>query len=396
MSGMVFEVMQEAAQEAVIKVIGVGGGGCNAIDNMIDGKVQGVEFICANTDAQTLKRNKAQVKLQLGNNLTKGLGAGANPEIGRSAALEDRERIADALRGANMVFVTAGMGGGTGTGAAPVVAEVAKEMGILTVGVVTRPFDHEGKRLKVAQSGIDDLKKHVDSLIVIPNEKLMEVLGEDVTMREAFRAADDVLKGAVAGIAEVITCPGLINVDFADVRTVMCEMGLAMMGSAYASGIDRARVAAEQAVASPLLDNITLEGARGVLVNISTAPGCLKMSEYREIMSIVRQYADEDAEVKFGTAEVTDIPEDTIRVTLIATGLGSKKQAGRSEERPEYIKIVKTGTDDRPVEVLNYDDFDTPAIMRQRGRRTPASADFSNPEVSESFDIPAFLRKQAD
>ena len=284
MSTMVFEVMQEAAQEAVIKVIGVGGGGCNAIDNMIDGKVQGVEFICANTDAQTLKRNKAQVKLQLGNNLTKGLGAGANPEIGRSAALEDRERIADILRGANMVFVTAGMGGGTGTGAAPVVAEVAKEMGILTVGVVTRPFDHEGKRLKVAQAGIDDLKKHVDSLIVIPNEKLMEVLGEDVTMREAFRAADDVLKGAVAGIAEVITCPGLINVDFADVRTVMCEMGLAMMGSAYASGIDRARVAAEQAVASPLLDNITLEGARGVLVNISTAPGCLKMSEYREIM----------------------------------------------------------------------------------------------------------------
>ncbi|TDR76570.1 cell division protein FtsZ [Paludibacterium purpuratum] len=395
MSGMVFEVMQDAAQEAVIKVIGVGGGGCNAIDNMIDGKVQGVEFICANTDAQTLKRNKAQLKLQLGTNLTKGLGAGANPEIGRNAALEDRERIADTLRGANMVFVTAGMGGGTGTGAAPVVAEVAKEMGILTVGVVTRPFEHEGKRTKVAQSGIDDLKKHVDSLIVIPNEKLMEVLGDDVTMREAFRAADDVLKGAVAGIAEVITCPGLINVDFADVRTVMCEMGLAMMGSAYASGIDRARVAAEQAVASPLLDNITLEGARGVLVNISTAPGCLKMSEYREIMSIVRQYADESAEVKFGTAEVDDIPEDTIRVTLIATGLG-KKPTTRGEERPEYIKIVKTGTDDRVVEVLNYDDFDTPAIMRSRGRRTPASTDFSNPEVSESFDIPAFLRKQAD
>lgn len=395
MSGMVFEVMQEAAQEAVIKVIGVGGGGCNAIDNMIDNKVQGVEFICANTDAQTLKRNKAQQKLQLGSNLTKGLGAGANPEIGRSAALEDRERIADALRGAHMVFVTAGMGGGTGTGAAPVVAEVAKEMGILTVGVVTRPFDHEGKRIKVAQCGIDDLKKHVDSLIVIPNEKLMEVLGEDVTMREAFRAADDVLKGAVAGIAEVITCPGLINVDFADVRTVMCEMGLAMMGSAYASGIDRARVAAEQAVASPLLDNITLEGARGVLVNISTAPGCLKMSEYREIMSIVRQYADENAEVKFGTAEVDDIPEDTIRVTLIATGLG-KKSAQRGDERPEYLKVVKTGTDDHPVEVLNYDDFDTPAIMRQRGRRTPMAADFSNPEVSESFDIPAFLRKQAD
>ena len=269
-------------------------------------------------------------------------------------------------------------------------------MGILTVGVVTRPFEHEGKRMKVAQNGIEDLKKHVDSLIVIPNEKLMEVLGDDVTMREAFRAADDVLKGAVAGIAEVITCPGLINVDFADVRTVMSEMGLAMMGSAYASGIDRARVAAEQAVASPLLDNITLEGARGVLVNISTAPGRLKMSEYREIMGIVRQYADEDAQIKFGTAEVEDMPEDTIRVTLIATGLGQKKTARNTEERPEYIKIVKTGTDDRAVEVVSYDDFDTPAIMRQGRRRAAPSMDFSNPEVSESYDIPAFLRKQAD
>lgn len=394
MSGIVFEIMQETAQEAVIKVIGVGGGGCNAVDNMIDSKVQGVDFICANTDAQTLKRNKAPTKLQLGTNLTKGLGAGANPEVGRNAALEDREHIAEVLRGANMVFVTAGMGGGTGTGAAPVVAEVAKELGILTVGVVTRPFDHEGKRMKVAQMGIDDLKKHVDSLIVIPNEKLMDVLGEDITMREAFRAADDVLKGAVAGIAEVITCPGLINVDFADVRTVMSEMGLAMMGSAYASGIDRARVAAEQAVASPLLDNITLEGARGVLVNISTAPGCLKMSEYREIMSIVRQYADEDAQVKFGTAEVEDMQEDTIRVTLIATGLDQKKP--RRDERPDYIKVVKTGTDNCHVEVNNFSDFDTPAIIRQRGRRASQPMDFSNPEVSETFDIPAFLRKQAD
>ncbi|WP_293759698.1 cell division protein FtsZ [uncultured Aquitalea sp.] len=394
MSGMVFEVMQETATSAVIKVIGVGGGGCNAIDNMINGHVHGVEFICANTDAQSLQRNRSAQRLQLGNNLTRGLGAGANPEVGRNAALEDRERIADALRGANMVFVTAGMGGGTGTGAAPVVAEVAKELGILTVGVVTRPFEHEGKRMKVAQAGIDELKKHVDSLIVIPNEKLMEVLGDDVTMREAFRAADDVLKGAVAGIAEVITCPGLINVDFADVRTVMGEMGLAMMGSAYASGIDRARVAAEQAVASPLLDNITLEGARGVLVNISTAPGCLKMSEYREIMSIIRQYADEDAQIKFGTAEVEDMDEDTIRVTLIATGLG--QQQPKRDERPEYIKIVKTGTDDRPVEVINYDDFDTPAIMRNSRRRAAPSMDFSNPEVSDSYDIPAFLRKQAD
>ena len=391
---MVFEVMQETASEAVIKVIGVGGGGCNAIDNMIDNLVNGVEFICANTDAQALKRNKAAQKLQLGNNLTRGLGAGANPEVGRSAALEDRERIAEMLRGANMVFVTAGMGGGTGTGAAPVVAEVAKEMGILTVGVVTRPFDHEGKRMRVANDGIELLKKHVDSLIVIPNEKLMEVLGDDVSMRDAFRAADDVLKGAVAGISEVITCPGLINVDFADVRAVMGEMGLAMMGSAFASGIDRARVAAEQAVASPLLDNITLEGARGVLVNISTAPGCLKMSEYREIMSIIRQYADDDAQVKFGTAEVEDMPEDTIRVTLIATGLGQKPQSSR-EERPEYIKIVKTGTDNMAME-LDYNELgNTPAVMRSRNRRA-ATADFSDPSVSESFDIPAFLRKQAD
>ncbi len=394
MSGMVFEVMQETATEAVIKVIGVGGGGCNAIDNMISNQVQGVEFICANTDAQALKRNKAPQKLQLGNNLTKGLGAGANPDTGRNAALEDRERIAEMLRGANMVFVTAGMGGGTGTGAAPVVAEVAKELGILTVGVVTRPFEHEGKRLRVANDGIDLLKKHVDSLIVIPNEKLMAVLGEDVTMREAFRAADDVLKGAVAGISEVITCPGLINVDFADVRAVMSEMGLAMMGSAFASGIDRARVAAEQAVASPLLDNITLEGARGVLVNISTAPGCLKMSEYREIMGIIRQYADEDAQVKFGTAEVEDMPEDTIRVTLIATGLGQKPVSNR-DERPDYIKIVKTGTDNVAME-MDFNDLNTPAVMRNRGRRAPISTDFSDPEVSESYDIPAFLRKQAD
>jgi len=394
MSGMVFEVMQETATEAVIKVIGVGGGGCNAIDNMISNQVQGVEFIFANTDAQALKRNKAPQKLQLGNNLTKGLGAGANPDTGRNAALEDRERIAEMLRGANMVFVTAGMGGGTGTGAAPVVAEVAKELGILTVGVVTRPFEHEGKRLRVANDGIDLLKKHVDSLIVIPNEKLMAVLGEDVTMREAFRAADDVLKGAVAGISEVITCPGLINVDFADVRAVMSEMGLAMMGSAFASGIDRARVAAEQAVASPLLDNITLEGARGVLVNISTAPGCLKMSEYREIMGIIRQYADEDAQVKFGTAEVEDMPEDTIRVTLIATGLGQKPVSNR-DERPEYIKIVKTGTDNVAME-MDFNGLDTPAVIRNRGRRAPISTDFSDPEVSESYDIPAFLRKQAD
>lgn len=393
---MVFEVMQDTASEAVIKVIGVGGGGCNAIDNMINAQVNGIEFICANTDAQALKRNSAAQKLQLGNSLTKGLGAGANPEVGRSAALEDRERIAEMLRGANMVFVTAGMGGGTGTGAAPVVAEIAKELGILTVGVVTRPFEHEGKRHKVANDGIELLKKHVDSLIVIPNEKLMDVLGEDISMREAFRAADDVLRGAVAGISEVITCPGLINVDFADVRAVMSEMGLAMMGSAYASGIDRARVAAEQAVASPLLDNITLEGARGVLVNISTVPGGLKMSEYREIMSIIREYADEDAQVKFGTAEVEGMSEDEIRVTLIATGLG-QQPIKREERQQDFIKLVKTGTDDLIAGNVDYGDLsNTPAVMRGNRRRASAPADFSDPSVSESYDIPAFLRKQAD
>lgn len=389
-----FEVVEKSSADVLIKVVGVGGGGCNAIDNMIESSLKGVEFICANTDAQALKLNKATDRLQLGTTLTNGLGAGANPEIGRNAALEDRERIADSLRGAKMVFITAGMGGGTGTGAAPVVAEVAKELGVLTVGVVTRPFVHEGKRQKVAQAGIDELKKHVDSLIVIPNDKLMEVLGDDVTMRDAFRAADNVLRDAVAGISEVITCPGLINVDFADVQTVMREMGMAMMSSSKASGIDRARVAAEQAVASPLLDNITLEGARGVLVNISTAPGCLKMSEYSEIMSIVRQYADENAEVKFGAAEIEGMDEQEIRVTLIATGLGAARKSAR-EERPEYIKIVKTGTDDRPTEVIDYDDLDVPAVMRQ-GRRTSMSTDFSNPQVSESYDIPAFLRKQAD
>ncbi len=395
---MVFEMVDEAhAKEAIIKVIGVGGGGCNAVDNMIDASVQGVEFICANTDAKALKRNKASTLIQLGQTLTKGLGAGALPEVGRNAAIEDRDRIAESLRGSNMVFIAAGMGGGTGTGAAPVVAEIAKDLGILTVAVVTKPFMHEGKRMKIAQDGIDSLRKHVDSLIVIPNEKLMEVLGDDVTMRDAFREADNVLLGAGSGIAEVITTPGLISVDFADVRTVMSEMGMAMMGSALASGVDRARVAAEQAVASPLLDDITLDGARGVLVNISTAPGCLKMKEYHEVMGIIRQYADPDAQVKFGTAEVEDMEEDEIRVTLIATGLTARKPT--REDRPD-IRVVRTGTDNSPLEPLSgLAELDRqPAVMR-RARRPATSVepvDFTKPEISESYDIPAFLRKQAD
>lgn len=406
MSSMVFEMVQEAETKgAVIKVIGVGGGGCNAVDNMIDARVQGVEFICANTDAKALMRNKASGLIQLGQTLTRGLGAGAIPDVGRNAALEDRERIADSLKGANMVFIAAGMGGGTGTGAAPVVAEIAKGLGILTVAVVTKPFEHEGKRMKVAQAGIEELKKFVDSLIVIPNEKLMEVLGDDITMREAFKAADDVLRGAVAGIAEVITTPGLISVDFADVRTVMGEMGMAMMGSAVASGVDRARTAAEDAVASPLLDDITLNGARGVLVNISTAPGCLKMREYHQIMGIVREYADPDAQIKFGTSEVEEMSEDDIRVTLIATGLSSNKRpaAVKEERRPEFLHVIQTGTDG-PVNTgsstnnnAHYNDLDKPAVFRgRRGAATTESVDFSKQEVSDSFDIPAFLRKQAD
>lgn len=414
--------MTDPQEVAIIKVIGVGGGGCNAIDNMIDSGIKGVEFISANTDAKALKLNKALTTIQLGQNLTKGLGAGARPEVGRDAAIEDRERLADTLRGANMVFIAAGMGGGTGTGAAPVVAEIAKELNILTVAVVTKPFVYEGKRMQLAQAGIDELRKHVDSLIVIPNEKLMDVLGEDVSMREAFKAADDVLCGAVAGIAEVITTPGLISVDFADIRTVMSEMGMAMMGTSVKSGVDRARLAADAAIASPLLDDITLNGARGVLVNISTAPGQLKMKEYREIMEIVRNYADADAVTKFGTAEVEGMDPDQIRVTLIATGLSAdnKKVVQQKEEvrvAPD-IRIVRTGTDgfDTFVEVnaqamppamsqptIAHEPLATPqpAVMRsRRGTRSNTLGglppDFSNTEVADQYDVPTFLRKQAD
>ena len=295
-----FEIMEAPMQEAVIKVIGVGGCGGNAVDHMIVSGLDGVEFICANTDAQALKRSQARTQLQLGAHITKGLGAGANPEIGRASAMEDRERIAEMIQGANMLFITAGMGGGTGTGAAPIVAEVAKELGILTVAVVTKPFAFEGKRSKVAQLGMETLAQHVDSLIVVPNDKLMQVLGEDVSFQDAFKAANDVLHGAVSGIAEVINCPGLVNVDFADVKTVMSENGMAMMGSATASGVDRARIAAERAVASPLLEDIDLAGARGVLVNI-TASMSLKMKEYYEVMETIKEFTAEDATVIVGT-----------------------------------------------------------------------------------------------
>ena len=382
-----FEIVDTQPQEAVIKVVGVGGCGGNAVDHMIGEGVDGVEFICANTDSQALKRNKAKTLLQLGPNITKGLGAGANPDIGREAAMEDRERIIELIEGADMLFLTAGMGGGTGTGAAPIVAEAARELGILTVAVVTKPFAFEGKRHKVATQGLEELSRHVDSLIVIPNDKLMQVLGEDVSMLDAFKAANTVLHGAVAGIAEVIKCPGLVNVDFADVRTVMSEMGMAMMGSAVASGLDRAHLAAEQAVASPLLEDVNLAGARGVLVNI-TASNSLKMKEVHEVMNTIKGFTADDATVIVGTV-IDETMEDRLRVTMVATGLGSA--VNRHQQKP--LTVVKTGTDSMPMEV-NYGDLDAPAVMRRRSR--DAAVEAMKQSGVDMLDIPAFLRKQAD
>jgi cell division protein FtsZ len=381
-----FEIMDTQTQEAVIKVIGVGGCGGNAVDHMIASGLDGVEFICANTDAQALKRNQAGITVQLGSAITKGLGAGANPGVGREAALEDRERIAELIDGADMLFITAGMGGGTGTGAAPVVAEVAKEMGILTVAVVTKPFGFEGKRMKVALEGIEALTQHVDSLIVIPNDKLMEVLGGKIGFRDAFKAADGVLHGAVAGIAELIKCTGMINVDFADVRTVMSEMGMAMMGSAQATGADRARMAAEQAVASPLLEDVNLSGARGVLVNI-TASEDMHLEEVYEVMNTIRSFTAEDATVIFGTVFDSTL-RDELRVTVVATGLGSP--VNRQQSKP--LSIVKTGTDNEPM-MVDYTELEQPAVMR---RRRDAQVEAMKQSGVELLDIPAFLRKQAD
>ena len=384
---MMFE-MVDTKQEAVIKVIGVGGCGGNAVDHMIESGVDTVEFICVNTDAQALQRNKAKIQLQLGSNVTRGLGAGANPEVGREAALEDRERIAELIDGADMLFITAGMGGGTGTGAAPVVAEVAKEMGILTVAVVTKPFQFEGKRVRLANAGIEALTRHVDSLIVIPNEKLMDVLGDDVSMLDAFRAANNVLHGAVAGIAEVINCTGLVNVDFADVRTVMSEMGMAMMGSAAATGADRARLAAQQAVASPLLEDVNLAGARGVLVNV-TASSSMKMKEYLEVMNVIRDFMAEEATVIAGSVFDENIG-DELRVTIVATGLGSP--VARQQAKPV---IVKTGTDDyATVQMENPAADNEPTVFRSNRREAQVEA--LKQSGMEYLDIPAFLRKQAD
>ena len=376
----------------VIKVVGVGGAGGNAVDHMIREGVMGVEFVAMNTDAQALKRSVAHKKIRLGKS---GLGAGAKPEVGRTAAVEEREQIAESLRGAHMVFITAGMGGGTGTGAGPIVAEVARELGILTVAVVTKPFDFEGKRLKVADLGIAELQKNVDSLIVILNDKLMTVLSEDVSMDEAFKAADNVLRNAVGGIAEIINFPGLVNVDFEDVRTVMGEMGMAMMGSANASGVDRARIAAEQAVASPLLEGINLSGAKGVLVNITSTRG-LKMKEVNEVMNTVREFAAEDAHIIFGAVYDEDMGEE-IRVTVVATGLGQAQAKRQSFEVINTPVMRANGTDGFAHSAgggIDYSHLDVPAVVR-KGRSSSTVEALANSGV-DRYDIPAFLRKQAD
>src|SRR5665647_1122156 len=388
-----FEIMDKDSQEAVIKVIGVGGCGGNAIAHMIEKAIGGVEFICANTDMQALNKSQAKVILQIGIDITKGLGAGARPEIGREAALEDRDRIAETIDGADMLFIAAGMGGGTGTGAAPIIAEVAKEMGILTVAVVTKPFAFEGKRTKVAQDGLEELSKHVDSLIVIPNEKLMQVLGEDIPFLEAFRAANDVLHNAVAGIAEIINCPGLVNVDFADVRTVMSEMGMAMMGSALASGPNRARTAAEQAVASPLLEDVNLANARGVLVNITASPASFKMKEYYDVMNTIKEFTAEDATVIIGNVFDESIG-DSLRVTMVATGLTGA--AGRRQQKPELRMMtqVRDGTTNQAIFVGSSAEEESPAVFTSNGRRAQVEA--MKMQGVEEYDIPAFLRKQAD
>ncbi|HMM55554.1 MAG TPA: cell division protein FtsZ [Candidatus Desulfobacillus sp.] len=383
-----FEIIEKEAGGTVIKVIGVGGAGGNAVEHMIRESVQGVEFICANTDSQALARSSAQQKLQFG----PGLGAGGRPDKARALAEAERERIAEALDGAHMAFITAGMGGGTGTGAAPIVAEVARELGILTVAVVTKPFEFENaKRMRVAEEGLAELARHVDSLIVILNERLTEVLGEDISMVEAFKTADNVLRNAVGGIAEIINVPGLVNVDFEDVRTVMGEMGKAMMGSAAAAGVDRARLAAEQAVASPLLEGIELSGARGVLVNISASKG-LGMKEVREVMDTIRAYAAEDAHIIFGTV-FDEAMEDGLRVTVVATGLGV---AASQQLRPRMEVVAqKTGTDNAPlIETINYGELEVPAVIRS-GRR-PATVEAMAASGMDRLDIPAFLRKQAD
>ncbi|MDH1621385.1 cell division protein FtsZ [Pseudomonas chengduensis] len=396
-----FELVDNIPQSAVIKVIGVGGGGGNAVNHMAVSNIEGVEFICANTDAQALKNIGARTVLQLGPGVTKGLGAGANPEVGRQAALEDRERIAEVLQGTDMVFITTGMGGGTGTGAAPVIAEVAKELGILTVAVVTRPFPFEGKkRMVIADEGIRALSESVDSLITIPNEKLLTILGKDASLLSAFAKADDVLAGAVRGISDIIKRPGMINVDFADVKTVMSEMGMAMMGTGCASGPNRAREATEAAIRNPLLEDVNLQGARGILVNITAGPD-LSLGEYSDVGNIIEQFASEHATVKVGTVIDADM-RDELHVTVVATGLGARM------EKP--VKVVdntvqvavsqsvaqQPAAQPRSEQSVNYKDYERPTVQRQSHGGAATAAKLNTQDDLDYLDIPAFLRRQAD
>ena len=402
-----FELMDAYSQSAVIKVIGVGGGGGNAVAHMVASGIEGVEFMCVNTDSQALKHAKVKTALQIGTNITKGLGAGADPEVGRQAAMEDRDRIVELVEGCDMLFITAGMGGGTGTGGAPVVAQVAKELGILTVAVVTKPFEMEGgKRSYVADHGIAELGKYCDSLITIPNQKLLTVLGAQTTLLDAFKSANQVLQGAVQGIAELITRPGLINVDFADVRTVMAETGMAMMGSGAASGEGRARAAAEAAVSSPLLEEINLAGAHGILVNV-TAGMDLSIGEFQEVGQIVKQFASEDATVVVGTVIDPEL-SNQVRVTVVATGLGRPAAAARPqpfrqsepvqrgeaparerETREPPMRVVRRS----PLSNSDYAQLDKPTVQRQRAVGDGLRQDV---QPDDLLDIPAFLRRQAD
>jgi cell division protein FtsZ len=383
-----FELLDAYSQNAIIKVIGIGGGGGNAVEHMVSANIDGVDFICINTDAQALKNSSARTVLQLGGNITKGLGAGSDPSIGRQAAMEDRDRIAEVVEGAEMIFITAGMGGGTGTGGAPIVAQVAKELGILTEAVVTKPFPFEGKkRSHIASEGIRELTQYVDSLITIPNEKLLSVLGKNTSLLDAFKAANNVLFGAVQGIAELITRPGLINVDFADVRTVMSEMGMAMMGSGRSSNREhRAREAAEAAIASPLLEDINLSGARGILVNV-TAGLDMAIGEFEEVGNTIKEFASEDATVVVGTVIDPDMG-DELRVTVVATGLGRQQQRAQ-EDKPMRLVIKEANGGE-----VDYRELDRPTVMRNQAA---ADRHAGLDETSlEYLDVPAFLRRQAD
>ena len=382
-------------QGAVIKVVGVGGGGGNAVTHMVSSGIEGVDFVCINTDAQALKHSKVKMSLQIGSNITKGLGAGADPEVGRQAAMEDRDRIVELVDGSDMIFITAGMGGGTGTGAAPVVAQVAKELGILTVAVVTKPFEMEGnKRLALADQGIGELGKYVDSLITIPNQKLLTVLGGDTTLLDAFKTANQVLQGAVQGIAELITRPGLINVDFADVKTVMAETGMAMMGSGSAKGENRARAAAEAAISSPLLEDVNLSGAHGLLINV-TAGMDLRTSEFHVVGDTIKQFASEDATVVVGYVIDPEMT-DEIRVTVVATGIGRAAAVRGIHVNPQpKVEVVAGGRSQRRS-TESYADYETPANLRRRQQRAVGD-DFRADASGEGYlDIPAFLRRQAD